>query len=77
MTVTSIATTFESLIKKDEFISSLISIENLKEIIATIKKEIKYLTNYTIIFLEEINGRWYINWLDGLHCSSMIFCIAD
>ena len=59
--ITEFATTFESLIERDEFISSLISKENLKEIIATVKKEIKHLTNYTIIFLAKIDGRWYIN----------------
>ena len=56
-----IAVTFQTIVERDESIISLISKENLQEIEETIRKTVKYLTNYSLIFLEEINGRWYVN----------------
>ena len=56
-----IATTFGSIIERDESITSLISKENLAEIETVIRNTIKYLTNYSLIFLQKIDGRWYVN----------------
>ena len=56
-----LALTYGTLQSNDEFISRIISQENLKEIKEVVDKTINYLTENTIIFLENINGRWYIN----------------
>lgn len=55
------AFTFESLINDEKIVREIISKENLTEIIEVCKQTIKYLTNYSIIFLQKINGRWYVN----------------
>ena len=57
-----IAFTYEELINNDdELLKSLITRENVEEIIKVVQNTIKYLTRYTLIFLQEINGRWYVN----------------
>lgn len=55
------AFTFESLINNETSVREIISKDNLTEIIKICQEEIKYLTNYSIIFLQKINGKWYIN----------------
>lgn len=56
-----LALTFEEICERSEFALSLISRENIDEIINVCLNTIKYLTNYTLIFLQEIDGRWYVN----------------
>ena len=57
-----VAFTYEELLNNDdELLTSLISKENIAEIIIVVQKTIKYLTRYTLVFLQEINGRWYVN----------------
>ena len=57
-----IAFTYEELImSEDELLTSLISKENIAEIVKVVEKTIKYLTRYTLVFLQKINGRWYVN----------------
>lgn len=56
-----IATTFGNIIERDESITSLISQENLTEIETVVRNTIKYLTNYSLIFLQKIDERWYVN----------------
>lgn len=55
------AFTFESLINNETSVREIINKDNLTEIIKICQEEIKHLTNYSIIFLQKINGRWYIN----------------
>lgn len=55
------AFTFESLINNEASVREIINKDNLTEIIKICQEEIKHLTNYSIIFLQKINGRWYIN----------------
>ena len=55
------AFTFGSLISNETSVREIISKDNLTEIIKICQEEIKYLTNYSIIFLQKINGKWYIN----------------
>lgn len=55
------AFTFASLINDEKTVREIISKENLAEIIKVCENTIKYLTNYSIIFLQKINGRWYVN----------------
>ncbi len=56
-----LALTFEEICERSEFALSLISRENIDEIINVCLNTIRYLTNYTLIFLQEIDGRWYVN----------------
>ena len=57
-----IAFTYEELlVNNDELLTSLISKDNVAEIIEVVENTIKYLTRYTLIFLQKINGRWYVN----------------
>lgn len=57
-----IAFTYEELlVNNDELLTSLISKDNIAEIIKVVEKTIKHLTRYTLIFLQKINGRWYVN----------------
>lgn len=56
-----IVLTFEEIKNESDSAIAFISRENLKEIKEVCKKTIKYLTNFTLIFLENINGRWYVN----------------
>ena len=55
------AFTFESLINNEASVREIINKDNLTEIIKICQEEIKHLTNYSIIFLQKINGKWYIN----------------
>ena len=55
------AFTFGSLINNETSVREIINKDNLTEIIKICQEEIKYLTNYSIIFLQKINGKWYIN----------------
>ena len=55
-----IAITYGDLIENNELLV-LISKENILEIIKTVQKSVKYLTNYTLIFLQKINEKWYVN----------------
>lgn len=56
-----IALTFEEICNKSDLALALVSRENLDEIKQICIDTIKYLTNYTIVFLQEIDGRWYVN----------------
>ena len=55
------AFTFGSLISNETSVREIINKDNLIEIIKICQEEIEYLTNYSIIFLQKINGKWYIN----------------
>ena len=55
------AFTFASLINDETTVREIMSKENLTEIIKVCEQTIKYLTDYSIIFLQKINGRWYVN----------------
>lgn len=55
------AFTFESLINNEISVREIINKDNLIEIIKICQEEIEELTNYSIIFLQKINGKWYIN----------------
>lgn len=55
------AFTFGSLINNETSVREIINKDNLTEIIKICQEEIEYLTNYSIIFLQKINGKWYIN----------------
>lgn len=55
------AFTFGSLISNETSVREIINKDNLIEIIKICQEEIEELTNYSIIFLQKINGKWYIN----------------
>lgn len=55
------AFTFGSLIGNETSVREIINKDNLIEIIKICQEEIEELTNYSIIFLQKINGKWYIN----------------
>lgn len=55
------AFTFGSLINNETSVREIINKDNLIEIIKICQEEIEELTNYSIIFLQKINGKWYIN----------------
>ena len=55
------AFTFGSLIRNETSVREIINKDNLIEIIKICQEEIEELTNYSIIFLQKINGKWYIN----------------
>ena len=55
-----IAITYGDLIENNEILT-LMSKKNILEIIKTVQKSVKYLTNYTLVFLQKINGKWYVN----------------
>lgn len=55
------AFTFGSLISNKTSVREIINKDNLIEIIKICQEETEELTNYSIIFLQKINGKWYIN----------------
>lgn len=56
-----ITLTYGTIMHTDDFISRVISKDNLREIKKVAEETIDYLTNETIIFLQKIDGKWYIN----------------
>lgn len=52
---------FEDILNKNDYITSIMTEENRKEIQNIVETTIKYLKNDTIIFLLKINNKWYIN----------------
>ena len=53
--------TYGMLQNLNNFKCSFITRENLLEIKQVVEKTIKYLKEETIIFLQKIDGRWYVN----------------
>lgn len=56
-----IAVTFQDIVNRSDFIVSLIDNKNLQEIADVCIKTIKYLTDFTLIFLQKIGEKWYVN----------------
>lgn len=56
-----LALTYGTLRSNDKFISRMISRDNLKEIIEVINRTINYLTESTVIILQKIDEKWYVN----------------